>query len=52
MRVELCHEGLDQNKFSISYSNTHDMIVDGLTKPLEGQPFLTFTSNMLGITAE
>ena len=52
MRMELCREGLEQNKFVISYANTHAMVADGSAKPLEGQPFLTFASNMLGVTVE
>lgn len=52
VRMELCREGLQQNRFQILYTMTHKMIADGLTKPLEGQPFLTFASNMLGIIAE
>ena len=50
--MELCREGLQQNKYVISYVNTHKMIADGPMKPLDGQPFLTFASNMLGIRAE
>ena len=52
VRMELCREGLQQNKFIISYATTHEMIAEGLTKPLDGQPFLTLASNMLGIPAE
>ena len=50
--MELCREGLQQNKFGIFYVTTHKMIADALMKSLDGQPFLTFASNMLGIQAE
>ena len=50
--MELCKEGLDQKCFEIKYAHTSKMIADGLSKPLEGKPFLTFASNLLGILVE
>jgi hypothetical protein len=50
--MELCKEGLDQQRFEIKYIHTSKMIGDGLSKPLEGKPFLTFASHLLGIVAE
>ena len=52
VRMELCREALQQNKFSIKYVHTLKMIADGLMKALEGKPFLTFASNMLGVATE
>jgi hypothetical protein len=52
VRMELCREGLQNNKFIVKYINTLKMIADGLTKPLEGLAFLIFASNMLGINTE
>ena len=52
VRMELCHEALQQNKFLIQYVHTLKMIANGLTKALEGKLFLTFASSMLGIAME
>jgi len=43
---------MQENKFVIQYVHTLKMIADRLTKALEGKPFLTFASNMLGIAME
>ena len=52
VHMELCKEGLEQKHFEIKYIHTSKMIADGLSKPLEGKPFLTFASQLLGIKAE
>ena len=52
VRMELSREALQHNKFLIQYVHTLKMIADGLTKALEGKPFLTFASNILGIAME
>ena len=52
VRMELCTEGLEQKRFEVKYLHTSKMIADGLLKPLEGKPFLTFANTLLGIIAE
>ena len=49
VRTELCKEGLDRGRLEIKYTHTSKMIADGLTKPLEGKPFMNFASKELGI---
>jgi hypothetical protein len=52
VRRELCKESLEQKRFKIKHIHTSKMIANGLSKPLEGTPFLTFASKLLGIIAE
>ena len=51
VRMELCKEALQNNKFTLQYISTKDMIADGLTKALEGVEFTTFAEILLGTTA-
>ena len=48
VRIELCKQSLKEGKVTIKYVNTKQMMVDGLTKALEGDDFIQFTENLLG----
>ena len=46
--MELVKQALQEERITISYVNTKQMLADGLTKALEGEDFLVFANNMLG----
>jgi len=52
VRIEMCKQALKEKKFKLQYVNTKQMIADGLTKVLEGEPFITFANNMLGTSMD
>eukprot|EP00590_Aulacoseira_subarctica_P002999 CAMPEP_0172416062 /NCGR_PEP_ID=MMETSP1064-20121228/2499_1 /TAXON_ID=202472 /ORGANISM="Aulacoseira subarctica , Strain CCAP 1002/5" /LENGTH=671 /DNA_ID=CAMNT_0013153423 /DNA_START=324 /DNA_END=2338 /DNA_ORIENTATION=+ len=47
VRMELCKEALKENKFTLQYISTKNMLADGLTKALEGADFITFAGKLL-----
>ena len=51
VRMELCKEALQDQKFTLEYISTKAMIADGLTKALEGVEFTTFAETLLGTAA-
>ena len=46
--MELCKQSLHEGKFTIKYVNTKQMLVDGLTKALEGEDFIQIVEHLLG----
>ena len=52
VRMELTKQALKDNKFTLQYVSTKQMIADGLTKVLGGEAFSAFANHMLGNAME
>jgi hypothetical protein len=49
VRMELCKEALKEKRIEVIYMPTGKMRADGLTKALDGKPFLDFVTTVLGL---
>ena len=44
VRIELTKQALQENKFTLQYVDTKQMIADSLTKVLEGEAFIAYAN--------